>query len=223
MPDDQLKLLELNFTLTESISIPHGNGDSVPMESIKIPVTVDLIPGGSEVYVDASNKLQYVYTIARFKMDFSLAAQTKYILEGIYSIISPRYLSLFNPFELGTLVSGGEKSIDIQDLKKNTVLGGYSVNDQTVKYLFDILENEFTDEEKCKFIKFVTAAPKAPLFGFKELNPKFGIRNAGANRDRLPTASTCINLLKLPDYCDKQLLKQKLLYSINSESGFDLS
>ncbi|OWB64713.1 hypothetical protein B5S33_g640 [[Candida] boidinii] len=223
MPDDQLKLLELNFTLTESISIPQRNGDSMSVESFKIPVTVDLIPGGSDVYVDASNKLQYVYTIARFKMDFSLAAQTKYILEGIYSIISPRYLSLFNPFELGTLVSGGEKSIDIQDLKRHTVLGGYSGHDQTVKDLFDILENVFTDEEKCKFIKFVTAAPKAPLFGFKELNPKFGIRNAGPNKDRLPTASTCINLLKLPDYCDKELLKQKLLYSINSESGFDLS
>jgi hypothetical protein len=32
--------------------------------------------------------------------------------------------------------------------------------------------------------------------GFKELYPKFAIRDAGADTSRLPTASTCVNLLK---------------------------
>lgn len=33
--------------------------------------------------------------------------------------------------------------------------------------------------------------------GFKELNPKFSIRDSGSDNSRLPTASTCVNLLKV--------------------------
>lgn len=33
--------------------------------------------------------------------------------------------------------------------------------------------------------------------GFKELNPKFALRDAGIDTARLPTASTCVNLLKV--------------------------
>ena len=52
---------------------------------------------------------------------------------------------------------------------------------------------------------------------------KFGIRNSGRDVTRLPTASTCVNLLKLPDYQNKEIMREKLLYAINTESGFDLS
>lgn len=36
-------------------------------------------------------------------------------------------------------------------------------------------------------------------------------------------AGTCVNLLKMPRYKDLKTLKAKLLYSINSNAGFDLS
>ena len=80
--------------------------------------------------------------------------------------------------------------------------------------------------------------------GFKELNPHFAIRDATDDQSRLPTASTCVNLLKvcrlllvaekvvvdgfhpdaqLPRYTNKRTLKEKLLQAINSNAGFDLS
>ena len=40
---------------------------------------------------------------------------------------------------------------------------------------------------------------------------------------RLPTASTCFNLLKLPNFKSKKVLKEKLLYAIKSASGFEMS
>ncbi len=40
---------------------------------------------------------------------------------------------------------------------------------------------------------------------------------------RLPTASTCFNILKLPTYSSARILKQKLLQSIHAKAGFDLS
>ena len=40
---------------------------------------------------------------------------------------------------------------------------------------------------------------------------------------RLPTASTCFNLLKLPNFKSKKVLREKLLYAIRSGAGFELS
>ena len=40
---------------------------------------------------------------------------------------------------------------------------------------------------------------------------------------RLPTSSTCFNLLKLPNYPKKSVLREKLRYAIRSNSGFELS
>ena len=53
-----------------------------------------------------------------------------------------------------------------------------------------------------------------------------GFLNIGRRRDpvgRLPTSSTCFNLLKLPNYRRKSTLKEKLRYAINANAGFELS
>ncbi|GAA6094489.1 ubiquitin-protein ligase E3C isoform X1 [Tachysurus ichikawai] len=57
----------------------------------------------------------------------------------------------------------------------------------------------------------------------QELYPAFCIHNGGNDLERLPTASTCMNLLKLPEFYDQQLMASKLLYAIESSSGFELS
>ena len=40
---------------------------------------------------------------------------------------------------------------------------------------------------------------------------------------RLPTSSTCFNLLKLPNYQKKATLRDKLRYAIGNNTGFELS
>lgn len=53
-----------------------------------------------------------------------------------------------------------------------------------------------------------------------------GFFSIGRRRDpvgRLPTSSTCFNLLKLPNYRKKSTLKEKLRYAINANAGFELS
>jgi ubiquitin-protein ligase E3 C len=60
-------------------------------------------------------------------------------------------------------------------------------------------------------------------FIFQELYPPFCIQNSGSEADRLPTASTCMNLLKLPEFKTEDVLKTKLLYAIESGAGFELS
>ncbi|KAJ8775813.1 hypothetical protein J1605_016040 [Eschrichtius robustus] len=56
-----------------------------------------------------------------------------------------------------------------------------------------------------------------------ELYPAFCIHNGGSDLERLPTASTCMNLLKLPEFQDEALLRSKLLYAIECAAGFELS
>lgn len=41
--------------------------------------------------------------------------------------------------------------------------------------------------------------------------------------NRLPSASTCFNLLKLPNYRRADTLRMKLLYAISANAGFELS
>lgn len=174
------------------------------------------------VPVTAKNKMQFVRLVTIFKLSKQSDLVMKYFIEGLFQVIKPYWLLLFNPYELQTIISGDEDAIDIDDLEKNVEYGGFLNTDQTIIDLFSILR-EFNKEDRGKFIKFVTSSPKQPLLGFKELNPKFGIRNSGSDKTRLPTASTCVNLLKIPDYQNKELLREKLLYSINSKAGFDLS
>ena len=69
---------------------------------------------------------------------------------------------------------------------------------------------------------FVTACSRPPLLGFRELHPPFAIHPV-PEQDRLPSASTCMNVLKLPKFADLKTMKDKLLLAIKSCSGFELS
>ena len=39
----------------------------------------------------------------------------------------------------------------------------------------------------------------------------------------LPTANTCMNVLRLPDYRNKGLLRKRLIYAINAKAGFEFA
>ena len=135
---------------------------------------------------------------------------------------------MFNQSELQTLVGGAAASISVADLRANTLYGGvYSIGDdgqehESVRIFWEVMQ-EFKDEDRRKVLKFVTSTPRAPLLGFSSLTPRFSIRDAGDDEARLPTTSTCVNLLKLPRYTRKAACRVKLLQAVNSGAGFDLS
>lgn len=75
----------------------------------------------------------------------------------------------------------------------------------------------FNHEQRRALLRFATSCSRPPLLyveknvalgfdrrqtnllnsGFKELNPLFAIRDSGSDQNRLPTSSTCVNLLKV--------------------------
>jgi ubiquitin-protein ligase E3 C len=130
---------------------------------------------------------------------------------------------MFNQKELSILLGGSQIPIDLQDFKMHTAYGGeYHAEHPTIILFWKAIES-FSEAQLQCLIKFVTSCPRPPLLGFRELRPLLCIRHAGSETDRLPTASTCVNLLKLPEYRDLESLKEKLLYAIQSSSGFELS
>jgi ubiquitin-protein ligase E3 C len=80
-------------------------------------------------------------------------------------------------------------------------------------------------ESKEKFLLFVTGSDRPPLLGFKHMNPKCCIHSThiGNNERRLPTAATCMNMLRLPHYGGRyDIMQETLEQAINSGAGFNL-
>ncbi|KAH8378895.1 hypothetical protein KR009_001935 [Drosophila setifemur] len=211
-------------------------------------VTHELHPGGKARVVNDHNKLVYIHYMAFFHMNTQIREQTVAFNRGFRSIVNPEWLSLFSPPELQRLISGDTAPLDLRDLRKHTqYYGGFHDSHRVVGWLWDILAKDFTEDERKLFLKFVTSCSKPPLLGFAHLEPPFSIRcvEVGDDEDtgdtigsvirgfftirkkdplnRLPTSSTCFNLLKLPNYQKKSTLRDKLRYAVSSNTGFELS
>lgn len=212
--------LDTNFTIEDQIT-PKGEATQT--------VTRNLIPNGDQTSVTMDNRLLYISYVARHRLVAQGAAQTAAFLRGLRQIIKPHWLSMFNQVELQRLVGGDSTEIDVEDLRRNTYCSGiYEVGDDglehpTVALFWKVLKEDFTDAQRRDVLKYVTSTPRAPLLGFSQLVPRFSIRDAGTDETRLPSASTCVNLLKLPRYKTRKVLREKLLYAVSSGAGFDLS
>uniref|UniRef100_A0A8C0NX54 HECT-type E3 ubiquitin transferase n=1 Tax=Canis lupus familiaris TaxID=9615 RepID=A0A8C0NX54_CANLF len=194
----------------------------------------ELIPGGKTIPVTNENKISYIHLMAHFRMHTQIKNQTAALISGFRSIIKPEWTRMFSTPELQRLISGDNAEIDLEDLKKHTVYyGGFHGSHRVIIWLWDIL--------------FVTSCSRPPLLGFAYLKPPFSIRCVEVSDDqdtgdtlgsvlrgfftirkrepggRLPTSSTCFNLLKLPNYSKKSVLREKLRYAISMNTGFELS
>ncbi|KAJ5084699.1 hypothetical protein NUU61_009278 [Penicillium alfredii] len=209
----------LDFTVT----------DTIPTDgSTKHTVTKELKPHGSSTAVTNQNRLVYISCVARYRLQLQPSLQTNAFLQGLGQIIQPSWLSMFNQSELQTLVSGETGEIDVEDLRRNTLYGGvYTIGDDhqehpTIRLFWEVMHS-MNNEDRQKVLRFVTSTPRAPLLGFSHLNPRFSIRDSSEDQERLPSTSTCVNLLKLPRYTSADMLRTKLLYAVSSGAGFDLS
>ena len=191
------------------------------------PQEVDLIPNGRNIPVTASNAALFVHRVADYKLNMQLRAPVAAFLKGLHSLIPRAWITMFNDRELQELIGGveGGAALDIADLQRHVIYaGGYSADHPVIHALWQALDS-YTSREQADFLKFVTSCPRPPLLGFAYLEPPLCIQMAVGEEatNRLPTAATCMNLLKLPPYWDGKQLREKLLYAIESGAGFDLS
>uniref|UniRef100_A0A8D2AZN5 Ubiquitin-protein ligase E3C n=1 Tax=Sciurus vulgaris TaxID=55149 RepID=A0A8D2AZN5_SCIVU len=184
---------------------------------------VELKLGGKDIPVTSANRIAYIHLVADYRLNKQIRPHCLAFRQGLANVVSLEWLRMFDQQEIQVLISGAQVPISLEDLKSFTnYSGGYSADHPVIKIFWRVVEG-FTDEEKRKLLKFVTSCSRPPLLGFKELYPAFCIHNGGSDLERLPTASTCMNLLKLPEFYDEALLRSKLLYAIECAAGFELS
>lgn len=184
---------------------------------------VELKLGGKDIPVTSANRIAYIHLVADYRLNKQIRQHCLAFRQGLANVVNLEWLRMFDQQEIQVLISGAQVPICLDDLKSFTnYSGGYSADHPVIKIFWRVVEN-FTDEEKRKLLKFVTSCSRPPLLGFKELYPAFCIHNGGSDLERLPTASTCMNLLKLPEFYDENLMRSKLLYAIECAAGFELS
>lgn len=112
--------------------------------------------------------------MAHFRMHTQIKDQTAAFIRGFRSIINPEWLSLFSTpevtfvytffiylsflnnicFQLQRLISGDNVPLDLRDLRKHTqYYGGFHDSHRVVGWLWDILDRDFSEEERAMFLK----------------------------------------------------------------------
>lgn len=183
---------------------------------------IEIKQNGRNIPVTNENRLEYIQRLAELKLNIQLRKQWLAFRDGLDSVVPLLWLKLFNHNELQVIIGGDTQEINLDDLRTHTLYGGeFTIDHPTILSFWKILR-EFTDAQRKQLLKFVTSCSRPPLLGFKELNPPFCIQSSG-NEDRMPTASTCLNLLKIPIIKDETTLKNKLLGAIEQQAGFELS
>eukprot|EP00948_MAST-09A_sp_MAST-9A-sp1_P001909 g1909.t1 len=191
--------------------------------------------------VTRQNVDEYIAKVASYRLSRQFSSQTNAFLQGFNEFLPHNefYLFMFNSLELQELMGGSQADFDVAKLRNVTNYTGYHPSQPYVKAFWNLVENEFTSEQRRKFLFFVTGCSREPLQGFGSLEPGFCIQeirphdtnssstsnsqNSKAAPMRLPSAATCMNLLRLPRYPSITILKEKLIYSIENAQGFQLS
>jgi hypothetical protein len=205
---------------------------------------IELIPNGQNIRVTQQTILEYIHRFANLKQNILIQSICQAFLSGFRVMIPLIWLRMFGVHELQLLISGEQRPLNIQDMKQHVIYSnGYHLSQEYIQWFWEILEYDMSLEDQSLFLKFVTSCPRQPLLGFQSLTPKFCIQQVSPYNDiplgadellrqryleskemaKLPTAATCMNLLKLPKYFTKEQLQERLLYAIRSNSGFELS
>lgn len=227
-------LQSLDPALYKSLmQLKHLDGDvadlalsfSVTEKAFGEVVTRNLEPNGANIPVTNANKIQYMHVLANYKLNVVSKAESAAFLAGFRDLIPAPWIRMFAPAELQMLIGGSATKIDVADWKQHTAYGGgYHPSQPVIQWFWEIVDEEFAPEDRAALLKFITSCSRQPLLGFGQLAPQICIHQVRTDDDdRLPSSATCMNLLKLPTYSTKDIMRRKLLYAIRANAGFDLS
>ena len=183
-------------------------------EKLDIP----LKPNGENIMVDCENKDEYVELYLDWYFNKSIKEVFNSFEKGFYKVFNRDLCKILSPEELELIICGTQ-FLDFNELKKGCNYEEYTKDSETIKYFWEILL-EFNEEEKKKFLSFVTGCDRAPIDGLGSL--AITISNGGTDLNQLPSAHTCFNNLILPDYKNKEVTKKKIHIAINYSEGFGL-
>lgn len=183
-----------------------GKTDPVPPEEEAPLVTKD-------------NRDEYINDYIRFLTDVSVRPQFTAFERGFRAALDAKSLTLLSPSILQSLVEGVQ-TIDISELRRYTRYVGWDASHRTVRDFWSIVKR-YDEAMKRRLLEFVTASDRLPVGGVSNL--QFVVQKNGeedGDNGHLPTAYTCYGTLLLPEYRDKEVLRERLSMALENAQGF---
>lgn len=112
------------------------------------------------------------------------------------------------------------QNFDFKELEQSTEYdGGYNAESQTVRDFWSVV-HDMSLEDKRRLLQFTTGSDRVPVGGMTHL--RLVLARNGPDSDQLPTAHTCFNVLLLPEYSNRDKLKDRLMKAITYSKGFGM-
>uniref|UniRef100_A0AAQ4QQ03 HECT and RLD domain containing E3 ubiquitin protein ligase 3 n=1 Tax=Gasterosteus aculeatus aculeatus TaxID=481459 RepID=A0AAQ4QQ03_GASAC len=202
---DVEEMFLLNFAITR---------ENYGMTEVK-----ELIPGGEGISVDKNNRKEFVEAYLRYVFSDSVSEQYSAFSSGFLKVCGGEILPLFQPSELMAMVVGNN-NYNWEEMEKNAVYKGeYTATHPTVRLFWEVF-HEFPLEKKKQFLLFLTGSDRIPIHGMESL--RIVIQSTTAEEHYLPVAHTCYNLLDMPRYQTKEILRRRLTRAVEQYEGFSL-
>ena len=193
---------------------------------------IELIPGGSKINLNNDNKKLFIEKIIYVETLMRYEEQIKRLRKGFLSLLGQE-INIFKPEEFEFLICG-QRTIDLEDWKKNTIYKGYyNANHQTIKFFWQVL-SELSQHDLFIFYFFCTSSTHVPIDGFNSLKgvnnkiQKFTIEpklslildESGENKFKLIEAKTCFNRIYLPEYGSIEEMRKAIDIIIGNDTQF---
>uniref|UniRef100_A0A674MCD7 HECT and RLD domain containing E3 ubiquitin protein ligase 3 n=1 Tax=Takifugu rubripes TaxID=31033 RepID=A0A674MCD7_TAKRU len=221
------KLLDVSPTLedlkelspTEARSLFKCKINCNKLHNYGITEVKELVPGGESIGVDKNNRKEFVEAYLRYIFRDSASEQYTAFSTGFLKVCGGEILSLFQPCELMAMVVGNS-NYNWEVMEKNTVYKGeFTATHPTVRLFWEVF-HEFSLEKKKQFLLFLTGSDRIPIHGMESL--RIIIQSTTAEEHYLPVAHTCYNLLDMPRYQTKEILRCRLTQAVEQYEGFSL-
>ncbi|KTF74001.1 hypothetical protein cypCar_00039178, partial [Cyprinus carpio] len=137
MEDDLEEAFCLNFTIIE--------------ESFGTTEVLELVPNGTDISVNKSNRQEFVNAYVDYIFNTSVAPQFSAFYAGFHKVCGGKVLELFQPSELQAMVIGNT-NYDWKELEKSTEYKGeYWADHPTIKIFWEVF-HELPLEKKKQFL-----------------------------------------------------------------------
>ena len=185
---------------------------------------VELVNGGKNIQLDFSNRLEYIQLIKAFRTkELECKEKMNCILAGLYTILPMGYIRGVFTWKEFQLKVCGSNDIDLNLLKKYTMYQvGISEDDRHIQDFWTVLFS-LSSQQLTTFIKFACNQERIPKpKDGNNLPPPYPMKIAPADAreeaqdNLLIRAETCIFMVKIPRYSSYDIMREKILYSIQS-------
>jgi ubiquitin-protein ligase E3 A len=172
-------------------------------------VTEELKEGGKDIFVSKANREEFINLYIEHLFEKQCKVQIEYFRKGFFRLFDRDMLyNLYSAEELEQFVCG-TKNLDFRQLQKVTkYIRPLNPDHEIAKWFWDIVFNEFDDDQRKRLLAFTTGSDRAPITGLEDVEFILGLE--GEDEEKLPVAHTCFNQLLFPVYKSREKLMKKL-------------